>query len=34
VSWPLLFTVGPQATMDEKRRYLESYANDVIAKMR
>lgn len=34
VSWPLLFTVGPQASIDEKRRYLETYANDVIAKMR
>jgi len=33
VSWPLLFTVGPQATMDEKRRYLETYGNDVIRKM-
>lgn len=34
VSWPLTFTLGPQATMDEKRRYLETYANDVIAKLR
>ncbi len=34
VSWPLFFTVGPQATMEEKRRYLETYANDVIARMR
>ncbi len=34
VSWPLLFTVGPQASMDDKRRYLETYANDVIATMR
>jgi probable F420-dependent oxidoreductase len=34
VSWPLLFTVGPQASMDDKRRHLETYANDVIAKMR
>ncbi|MCC6850294.1 MAG: LLM class F420-dependent oxidoreductase [Deltaproteobacteria bacterium] len=33
VSWPLTFTLGPQATMDEKRRYLETYANDVIAKI-
>jgi len=33
VSWPLLFTLGPQATMDEKRRYLETYGNDVIRKM-
>ena len=33
VSWPLLFTVGPQSSMDAKRRYLETYANDVIAKM-
>lgn len=34
VSWPLLFTVGPQASLDDKRRYLEAYANDVIAKVR
>jgi probable F420-dependent oxidoreductase len=34
VSWPLLFTVGPQSTMDAKRRYLETYADDVIAKLR
>lgn len=34
VSWPLTFTVGPQASPDEQRRYLETYANDVIAKMR
>ncbi len=34
VSWPLLFTVGPQASLDDKRRYLESYANDVITKLR
>lgn len=33
VSWPLLFTVGPQGSMDDKRRYLETYANDVIAKL-
>jgi hypothetical protein len=33
VSWPLLFTVGPQSTLDDKRRYLETYANDVIAKL-
>ena len=33
VSWPLLSTLGPQATMDEKRRYLETYGNDVIRKM-
>jgi len=34
VSWPLLFTVGPQASMDDKRRHLETYANDVIAQLR
>ena len=34
VSWPLLYTVGPRASLDDQRRYLESYANDVIAKMR
>jgi probable F420-dependent oxidoreductase len=33
VSWPLLFTLGPEATMDEKHRYLETYGNDVIRKM-
>ena len=33
VSWPLLFTCGPQASMDDKRRYLETYANDFIAKL-
>jgi probable F420-dependent oxidoreductase len=33
VSWPLLFTVGPKATRDEKRRYLETYGNDIIAKL-
>ena len=33
VSWPLLFTVGPNATRDEKRRYLETYGNDIIAKL-
>jgi len=33
VSWPLLFTLGPKATMDEKRRYLETYGDDVIRKM-
>ncbi len=34
VSWPLLFTVGPTATMDDKRRWLEAYGNDTIAKLR
>ena len=34
VSWPLLFTVGPRAPLDVKRRHLETYANDVIAKLR
>lgn len=34
VSWPLLFTVGPQASIDDKRRYLETYAQDLIAKLR
>jgi probable F420-dependent oxidoreductase len=33
VSWPLLFTLGPKATRDEKRRYLETYGNDIIAKL-
>jgi probable F420-dependent oxidoreductase len=33
VSWPFLFTCGPQASMDDKRRYLETYANDFIAKL-
>lgn len=34
VSWPLAYTVGAAATMDQKRRYLEDYGNDVIAKLR
>jgi hypothetical protein len=34
VSWPLLFTVGADSTMEQKRRYLETYGNDVIAKMK
>ncbi len=33
VSWPLLFTVGPQATLDAKRRHLETYAEQVIRKL-
>jgi len=33
VSWPLLFTVGPQATLDAKRRHLETYAEQIIRKM-
>lgn len=34
VSYPFAFTVAPTSTLDEKRAYLEGYANDVIEKMR
>jgi len=34
VSYPFTFTVGPSSTLDQKRAYLESYANDVMAKLR
>jgi len=33
VSWPLFFTLGPGATLEQKRRALEAYGNDVIAKI-
>ena len=33
VSWPLLFTVGPQASLEAKRRHLETYAEQVIRRM-
>ena len=32
VSWPLAYTVGPTSTLDEKRRALERYGNEVIAR--
>jgi probable F420-dependent oxidoreductase len=34
VSYPFAFTIGPSSTLDEKRAYLEGYANDVISKLR
>ena len=34
VSLPFAFTIGPNTTLDQKRAYLESYANDIIAKIR
>jgi probable F420-dependent oxidoreductase len=32
VSYPLLYSIGPGTTLDRKRRALEGYANDVIAR--
>jgi hypothetical protein len=34
VSLPFAFNVGPDSTLDQKRAYLEGYANDLIAKLR
>ena len=34
VSWPLVFTAGPNSSIAAKRAALETYANDVIARMR
>jgi probable F420-dependent oxidoreductase len=34
VSLPFAFNVGPDSTLDQKRAYLEGYANNVIAKLR
>ena len=34
VSWPLLFTVGPGASIEQKRGALESYANQIIQHFR
>ena len=30
VSYPFTYTVGPTSTLDEKRAYLEGYANSVM----
>jgi probable F420-dependent oxidoreductase len=32
VSWPLAYTLGPGATLDAKRKALETYGNEVIAR--
>jgi probable F420-dependent oxidoreductase len=34
VSWPLAYTLGPGATLELKRKALESYGNEVIARLR
>jgi probable F420-dependent oxidoreductase len=34
VNWPFVFTLGPGSSIDAKRRALEQYANDVIARAR
>jgi len=34
VSYPFMFTIGPTSTLQQKRAYLEGYANNVIAKLR
>jgi probable F420-dependent oxidoreductase len=34
VSYPFLYTLGPTSTLDQKRRYLEGYAENVIRKAR
>jgi probable F420-dependent oxidoreductase len=33
VSYPFLYALGPQSTLDQKRRYLEGYAEAVIRKL-
>ncbi len=33
VSYPFTYTVGPTSTLDEKRAYMEGFANNVIATM-
>jgi len=33
VSWPMAYTLGPGATLDAKRRALENYGNQVIARL-
>jgi alkanesulfonate monooxygenase SsuD/methylene tetrahydromethanopterin reductase-like flavin-dependent oxidoreductase (luciferase family) len=32
VSYPFLYTLGPTSSLDQKRRYLEGYAENVIRK--
>ncbi len=34
VSYPFTFTIGPTSTLEQKRAYLESYANDVMSRLR
>lgn len=34
LSLPFAFTVAPSSNLDQKRAYLETYANDIIAKLR
>jgi probable F420-dependent oxidoreductase len=34
VSYPFLYTLGPTSNLDQKRRYLEGYAENVIRKLR
>ena len=34
VSYPFLYTLGPTSTLEQKRRYLEGYAENVIRKAR
>ncbi len=34
VSYPFTFTIGPTSTLERKRAYLESYANDVMSRLR
>jgi alkanesulfonate monooxygenase SsuD/methylene tetrahydromethanopterin reductase-like flavin-dependent oxidoreductase (luciferase family) len=33
VSWPLAYTLGPGATLDAKRKALESYGDQLIARL-
>jgi probable F420-dependent oxidoreductase len=34
VSWPLVFTAGPNTSIAQKRQALETYANQIISRMR
>jgi probable F420-dependent oxidoreductase len=34
VSYPFTFVIGPTSTLEQKRAYLEGYANNIIAKLR
>ena len=34
VSYPFSFNIGPTSTLEQKRAYLEGYANDIISKVR
>ena len=33
VSWPLAYTLGPGASLDAKRKALETYGNELIARL-